>query len=206
MSSPDAPRANGEPAPLKAPYPAGALERFGFAGAVDADGHVLEPARPVGAIPRAALPRPRPAHPQGRPRAEYMEIDGRPSKLVRNGMPPQLGAMDRIGGIALRARADDRARTTSTWRRSARWTRRERIARLDLENIERSFLYPDPRRAVGGGVRRRGAHAGVSARLQPLDRRLLRRLGGPARSDRAALARRSRRRRSRAAPRGRATA
>src|SRR5262249_56318536 len=48
----------------------------------------------------------------------------------------------------------------------------------------------DARRALGRGVRGRGDRPGVRARLQPLDRRLLRRLGRAAPPGRAALARR----------------
>ena len=30
---------------------------------------------------------------------EYLEIDGRPSKLLRGGFPAGLGLMDRMGGV-----------------------------------------------------------------------------------------------------------
>ena len=76
------------------------LQRLAHEGAVDADGHVLEPPdlwdrylearwrdRPMG-IRRDA---------EGQ---EYLEIDGRPSKMVRRNLPAGLGAMDMIGGIA----------------------------------------------------------------------------------------------------------
>src|SRR2546427_7381962 len=75
------------------------LPRFPHDGAVDADGHVLEPPdlwdrclearfrdRPMG-IRRDA---------EG---LEYLEIAGRPSKMVRRNLPQGLGAMDLIGGI-----------------------------------------------------------------------------------------------------------
>ena len=75
------------------------LPRLSHDGAVDADGHVLEPPdlwdrelearfrdRPLG-IRRAA---------DG---LEYLEIAGRPSKMVRRNLPQGLGAMDLIGGI-----------------------------------------------------------------------------------------------------------
>ena len=77
-----------------------ALKAVFHRGAVDADGHVLEP-------PDLWI---RYLEPRYRGRAltiraddtgaEYMEIDGRPSKLIRNGTPQALAAMDRIGGIS----------------------------------------------------------------------------------------------------------
>jgi predicted TIM-barrel fold metal-dependent hydrolase len=127
-------------APLTAPYPAGALERFAFDGAVDADGHVLEPPdlweRYLEPRYRARALRVR----KDAIGAEYLEIDGRPSKLVRNGMPPQLGAMDRIGGIqyAREPSGLDYVDLAPLGAMDAG----ERLARLDLEHIERSFLYP----------------------------------------------------------------
>jgi len=124
-------RAN--PARLKAPYAAGALERFSFSGAVDADGHILEP---PDLWERYLEPRYRSRALRIRKDdrgAEYLEIDGRPSKLVRNGMPPGLGAMDRIGGIVYDY--VDQAPLGSM-------DAAERLQRLDIENIERSFLYP----------------------------------------------------------------
>ena len=86
------------------------LPRLPFDGAVDSDGHVLEPPDPWQRYlepayrARAVTVRPDEA---GR---EYLEIDGRVSKLVRGGMPAGLGAMDAA----------------------------ERLARLDLENPGRS--------------------------------------------------------------------
>src|SRR6185369_7779107 len=84
------------------------LPRLSYDGAVDADGHVLEPPdlwdrelesrfrdRPMG-IRRDG---------EGR---EYLEVAGRPSKMVRNNLPQALGAMDLIGGIPAPA---GRART-----------------------------------------------------------------------------------------------
>jgi predicted TIM-barrel fold metal-dependent hydrolase len=108
---------------------------------VDGDGHVLEP---PDLWERTLEPRYR-----GRALRirkddrgqEYLEIDGRPSKLVRDGMPAFLGAMDRLGG--------------HVFERESKWGLRyadeaplgamdpgERLRRLDLENLERAFLYP----------------------------------------------------------------
>jgi predicted TIM-barrel fold metal-dependent hydrolase len=125
---------------LKHDYPSGALERFEHDGAIDADGHVLEPPDLWS----------RYLEPKYRPRAltirkddhglEYMEIDGQPSKLIRNGTPAALAAMDRIGGIAY-----ERERTGLLYVDQAplgAMDPRERLQRLDVENIERAFLYP----------------------------------------------------------------
>lgn len=140
MSRSEVHRGERNPAPLKAPYATGALERFPFAGAIDADGHVLEPPDLWEKYLEARY-RPRALRIRKDERgAEYLEIDGRPSKLVRNGMPPGLGAMDRIGGIAY-----EREKTGLDYVDQAplgAMDPAERIQRLDLENIERSFLYP----------------------------------------------------------------
>lgn len=128
------------PTPLQEEYPPGALERFELRGAVDADGHVLEP---PDLWQRYLEPRFRDRaltickDDQGQ---EHMVIDGRPSKLVRNGMPAGLGAMDRIGGISYQ-----RAPTGLAYVDQAplgAMDPGERLRRLDLENIERAFLYP----------------------------------------------------------------
>ena len=71
---------------------------------------------------------------------EYMEIDGRPSKLVRRGMPEALGAMDRIGGFT-----HERAPIGLRYVDLAPFggmDPAERLTRLDQENIERAFIYP----------------------------------------------------------------
>jgi predicted TIM-barrel fold metal-dependent hydrolase len=116
------------------------LPRLEFDGAVDADGHILEP-------PDLWERYLEPAY---RDRAlrikrddnglEYLEIDGRPSKLVRNGMPSGLGAMDLVGGIVY-----EREKTGCDYLDNAplgAMDPAERIARIDQENIERVFLYP----------------------------------------------------------------
>lgn len=116
------------------------LPRLEFDGAVDADGHILEP-------PDLWERYLEPAY---RDRAlrikrddkglEYLEIDGRPSKLVRNGMPAGLGAMDLVGGIVY-----EREKTGCDYVDNAPFGAMdpaERIARIDQENIERVLLYP----------------------------------------------------------------
>jgi predicted TIM-barrel fold metal-dependent hydrolase len=128
------------PAPLKTGYAPGTLQRFELDGAVDADGHVAEPpdlwSRYLEERYRGRALTIR----KGADGLEYMEIDGRPSKLVRHGVPQTLAAMDRIGGIAY-----EREPTGLLYVDNAplgAMDPKERLRRLDLENIERAFLYP----------------------------------------------------------------
>ena len=118
------------------------LPRLPYDGAVDADGHVLEPPdlwdqrleprfrdRPMG-IRRDE---------EGR---EYLEIAGRPSKMVRRNLPQGLGAMDLIGGILAPA---GRRRTGLGYLDNAglgAWDATERLERLDRENLDLAVLYP----------------------------------------------------------------
>jgi predicted TIM-barrel fold metal-dependent hydrolase len=117
------------------------LPRLSHAGAVDADGHILEPPdlweRHLDPAFRSRALGIRKDH-RG---LEYVEIDGRPSKLVRAGMPEGLGAMDRVGGITY----ERETKTGSAYVDNAPFgamDAAERLARLDLENLERVFLYP----------------------------------------------------------------
>ena len=117
------------------------LPRLSYSGAVDADGHVLE----------APDLWERYIDPAYRDRAlriqknangkEYLEIDGRPSKLIRAGMPEGTGSMDRLGGIVYeRERKTGLAYVDNA--PLGGMDPKERIQRLDLENLERAFLYP----------------------------------------------------------------
>ena len=116
------------------------LPHLDHAGAIDADGHLLEP---PDLWDRYIEPkyRDRAMHvrkdDQGR---EYIEIDNRPSKLVRRGMPGGLGLMDRLGGFVY-----EREPTGSPYVDNAplgAMDPAERIERLDLEGLERCVLYP----------------------------------------------------------------
>ena len=116
------------------------LPRLEFPGGVDGDGHVLEP---PDLWERYLEPKYRSRaicirkDDEGR---EHVEIDGRPSKLVRRGMPGGLGLMDRVGGIIY-----EREETGSPYVDNAplgAMDAEERIQRLDQENLERVFLYP----------------------------------------------------------------
>ena len=117
------------------------LQRLPFDGAVDADGHILEPPdlwdryldpayrdRPMGIRKDA----------DG---LEYLEIAGRPSKMVRRGLPAGLGAMDLVGNIP----RPDRPRTGLAYLDNAglgAWDAKERLERLDRENLDIAILYP----------------------------------------------------------------
>jgi predicted TIM-barrel fold metal-dependent hydrolase len=116
------------------------LARLPFSGGVDADGHVLE----------APDLWERYLEPRYRDRAvrvlkdeqglEYLEIDGRASKVVRNNFPVFAGGMDRIGGIV-----HEREKTGLGYLDEAPFggmDARERLQRLELENLERVLLYP----------------------------------------------------------------
>jgi predicted TIM-barrel fold metal-dependent hydrolase len=116
------------------------LPRIELPGGIDADGHILEPPdlwlRYLDPRHRDRALRIR-TDPEGR---EYLEIDGRPSKLIRNGMPGGLGLMDRLGGIVY-----EREPTGSPYVDNAplgAMDAAERIERLDLEGLEACLLYP----------------------------------------------------------------
>jgi predicted TIM-barrel fold metal-dependent hydrolase len=117
-----------------------ALPRLDHPGAIDADGHILEPPDlweryiDPGFRDRALRIA---KDEEGR---EHIEIDNKPSKLVRRGMPGGLGMMDRLGGIVY-----EREETGSPYVDNAplgAMDPKERIERLDLEGLEATILYP----------------------------------------------------------------
>ncbi len=117
------------------------LPRLTCAGAVDADGHLLEP---PDMWERYIEPRHRDLamsirkDDAGR---EYLDLGGRPSKIIRNDYPAGIGAMDRVGGIVY----EREIQTGSPYLDNAplgAMDPKERLQRLDLENIERVVLYP----------------------------------------------------------------
>ncbi len=117
------------------------LPRLAHAGGVDGDGHVLEP---PDLWERYLEPRYRGRALRIRPDAEgleFLEIDGRPSKLIRKGMPVGLGLMDRVGGIVYPRAKQTGLRYVDEAPLGA-MDPAERLRRLDLENLERAFLYP----------------------------------------------------------------
>jgi len=116
------------------------LPRLSLGGAVDADGHILEPPD----LWERYL------EPEYRERAvrirkddqglEYLEVDGRPSKRVRKNFTAMMGSMDRLGGFE-----SEREPTGLAYVDTASFgamDARERLERLDHENLERAFLYP----------------------------------------------------------------
>jgi predicted TIM-barrel fold metal-dependent hydrolase len=117
------------------------LPRLPWDGAVDADGHVLEPPD----LWDRYLETPWRDRPMGVRRdadgLEYLEIAGRPSKMVRRNLPAGLGAMDLVGGIP----PPPRWRTGLGYLDNAglgAWDPAERLARLDQENLDVAILYP----------------------------------------------------------------
>lgn len=116
------------------------LPRLPFSGVVDADGHILEPPD----LWERYL------EPKYRERAvrirvddrglEYLEVDGKPSKMVRNGAPASLGVMDQLGGIEYKREPTGLGYVDNASFGSM--DAKERLQRLDIENIERVFLYP----------------------------------------------------------------
>jgi predicted TIM-barrel fold metal-dependent hydrolase len=117
------------------------LPRLRYSNGIDADGHVLEPPdlweRYLEPRYRDRALRVRKDPDDG---LEYLEIDGRPSKLLRRGMMSGLGLMDRVGGIV-----HEREPTGSGYVDMAplgAMNAAERIERLDLENLDRVLLYP----------------------------------------------------------------
>jgi predicted TIM-barrel fold metal-dependent hydrolase len=117
------------------------LPRFSFSGSVDADGHILEP---PDLWTRYIDPKHRDhalairKDDQGR---EFLDLAGRPSKIIRNDYPSGLGLMDRLGGIHY----ERETKTGSLYVDTAPlggMDAKERLQRLDMENIERAILYP----------------------------------------------------------------
>jgi len=117
------------------------LPRLPFSGAVDGDGHVLEPPdlwdRYLEPGFRSRAPGIRTDH-NG---LEYLEIDGRSSKIVRGGVPVGLGAMDRVAGYIYEREPKTGLRYVDEAPLGA-MDASERLERLDLENLARVFLYP----------------------------------------------------------------
>src|SRR2546430_5829515 len=117
------------------------LPRLPYEGAVDADGYVLEPPdlwdshleprfrdRPMGIRKDA----------DG---LEYLEIAGRPSKMVRRGLPPRLRAMDLVGNIPRPHPPPPRPRHPHHAGPRAR-DAKERLQRPDPQKLGTALLYP----------------------------------------------------------------
>ena len=117
------------------------LPRLDFPDAIDGDGHVLEP---LDVWDRYLEPGFRSRGPilthdeQGR---EQLEMDGWVSKLLKAGMPGGLGAMDRVGGHVYERESNTGFHYVDDAPLGA-MDAKERVQRLDMENIARVFLYP----------------------------------------------------------------
>jgi predicted TIM-barrel fold metal-dependent hydrolase len=115
------------------------IHRIKYDGAVDADGHILEPPD----LWERYL------EPQFRDRAlrlckdeqglEYLEIGGKPSLLSRKGFPGTLGAMGKTSVEDVRPNPE---RTYLVGAPHGSMDARERLERLDAENLEAAVLYP----------------------------------------------------------------
>lgn len=116
------------------------LPRLSYPGVVDADGHILEPPdlweRYLEPTYRDRAVRIR-KDPRG---LEYLEVNGQPSKMVRNGAPASLGVMDQLAGIEYQREPTGLGYVDNASFGSM--DAKERLQRLDIENIERVFLYP----------------------------------------------------------------
>src|SRR5438067_2137020 len=113
-------------------------QRLSHQGAVDADGHILEPPDLWESY----------IDPEYRDRAlrivvdenglEELQIGGERSKLSRRGFPSTLGAM---GDPDLRSMQFDPARTYMTEAPFGSMDPHERLKVLDAENIDAAILY-----------------------------------------------------------------
>jgi len=117
------------------------LPRLPFPGAVDGDGHVLEPPDLWQRYLESAYQGRGPTLRLDDSGLEYLEMDGVASKIVRGGMPAGVGAMDRVGGHVYEREAVTGLKYVDLAPLGA-MDPGERIQRLDMENLERAFLYP----------------------------------------------------------------
>ncbi len=163
-----------------------------YPGAIDADGHILEPPdlweRYIDPSCRNLALRIR----RDADGLEYLEIGGKPSERSRRGFPGTLGGMGK-------GRQDIKPSPERTYVAGAPFGSMdadERLELLDRENLEAAVLYPTLGDPLGGRAARRRALASLHARLQPLDRRLLRAIPADgscrSRTSRSAIRRRPR--------------
>jgi len=115
------------------------IYRIKYDAAIDADGHILEPPD----LWERYL------EPQYRDRAlrirvdddglEYLEIGGRASQLSRRGFPGTLGAMGKMHVEDVRPSPE---RTYLAGAPHGSMDMKERLERLDAENLDAAVLYP----------------------------------------------------------------
>lgn len=117
------------------------LPRLSYPGAIDADGHLLEP---PDLWQRYIDPKHRDVAVDVKQDAdglEYVDLAGRPSRILKGYFLAGLGFMDRLGGIVY----EREPKTGSPYLDNAplgAMDAKERLQRLDMENIERVLLYP----------------------------------------------------------------
>ena len=117
------------------------LPRLKYDGAIDADGHVLEPPdvweRYIDPADRAVAMK----ISKDADGLEFLDLGGgRPSKIIRKGYPAGLGLMDRLGGFIYEREPSGSLYLDMAPLGSMDPT--ERLQRLDMENIQRAILYP----------------------------------------------------------------
>jgi predicted TIM-barrel fold metal-dependent hydrolase len=114
------------------------LKRFPYPGAIDADGHILEPPdlweKYIDPKYRDRTIRIR----KGHDGLEVLEINGAPAKYIRPGQLAQFGAMGR-GEEVLTPHPD---RTYVGMAPFGSMDPKERIARMDEEGLEKAIVYP----------------------------------------------------------------
>jgi uncharacterized protein len=113
------------------------IHRLKFPGAIDADGHVLEP-RDVWERYLEEKYKPRAIRigedAEGK---EYMEIGGKPSRFLRGRLLSTIGVMD-----ATRHNPPPPNIKYASQAPSGAMDPKERVARLDAEGLAAAFLYP----------------------------------------------------------------
>jgi hypothetical protein len=140
--------------------------RLTYSGAVDADGHILEP---PDLWEQYLEPRYRDRALRLRKDAdglEYLEINGAPSRLTRRGAPGMLGGMGKTTEQILPS-------PERTYLRSAPFgsmNAQERLQLLDQEGLDAAFLYPTIELLWEAECEGRGDLAGLHARLQSRSR------------------------------------
>ena len=117
------------------------LPRLDFPDAIDGDGHVLEPVDLWNQYLEPAFRSRGPILSHDEQGREQLEMDGWVSKILRAGMPGGLGAMDRVGGHVYERDSSTGFRYVDDAPLGA-MDAKERLQRLDMENLNRVFLYP----------------------------------------------------------------
>jgi predicted TIM-barrel fold metal-dependent hydrolase len=113
--------------------------RIRWQGAVDADGHVLEPAGLWDEFIEAKYRDRAMRIARDKDGLEYLEINGAPSKMTRKGYPATLG---RMGERELEAFTPSPEKTYMANAPYGAMDATERLALLDAEGLDAAVLYP----------------------------------------------------------------